>query len=104
MRVKVENDVLEVKRTHIYNSVNDVSSEFSNMIKDVFGCREEALNDLSALVMKSVDDDFVEVIVINKSKSDLLRVMNALLQLGYYDLTSYDAKLITQDVWKKYFL
>ena len=46
MRVKVGEDVVEVKRTHIYNKVIDVSENFVNLVKDSFSFRDNELSNL----------------------------------------------------------
>lgn len=104
MRVKIGEDVVEVKRTHIYNKVIDVSENFVNLVNDSFSFRDNELSNLCALVLKSESDDFVEVLVVHESKTELLGIVNILLKQGYFDLEGYNAVFVTKEKWNEYFI
>lgn len=105
MRVRVNDDVIEVKRTHIYNRADEIGVDFIEFIKSKFSINED-ISDFCVLALKSSSesDGYAEVVVVCKYKSEVLELINKLTKNGYIDLRKNWVVCITDEEWNKLFL
>ena len=102
MRVRVSDDeIIEVKRTHIYNKVKDVSYAFAKLAEERVS--DDAV-EMSALCLKSVEADaeVMEVVVLG-AKKDLLEFISSLLEVGYCDTRALPHFVLTKKDYKRIF-
>lgn len=104
MRIRVtDGDVYEVKRTHVYNKLSDLSNDVVKLVASKLNMSVEQAAEMPALSLKSADnnDGVFEVIMLTDSKDYIYdTVIEEITREGYYDAREDNVAIISDAEWR----
>lgn len=110
MRVRVTDElVVEVKRTHI-GAVSTLGMEVVDLLAKKLGLTDVSeqrnmFNNDNVLTFRALDDEIAEVVIVDVSKDELLRLIETITEQDYIDcrqLTEHHkCAVITEDELSK---